>query len=148
MSCKCCSGGALDLSAYGISDVKDVCYNLSYDELYKEETMLGLEGLEKGFVTNTGALNVDTGIYTGRSPKDKYIVKEETSEKNVWWAAPNRKGSDNKPISEETWKSLKQISQKQLSGKKLYVVDAFCGANPNTRLSLRLVTEIAWAAHL
>jgi phosphoenolpyruvate carboxykinase (ATP) len=147
MSCKCCAADNIDLSAYGIQECKEIFYNLSYDDLYKHETAPGLEGLEKGFVTNTGALNVDTGIYTGRSPKDKYIVKEETSEKNVWWAAPNRKGSDNKPISEDVWKSLKQVSQKQLSGKKLYVVDAFCGANPNTRLSLRLVTEIAWAAH-
>jgi phosphoenolpyruvate carboxykinase (ATP) len=147
MSCKCCSSGTLDLSTYGLRDVKEVLYNLSYDELYKEETLPELEGLEKGFVTDTGALNVDTGIFTGRSPKDKYIVKEETSENNVWWAAPNRKGSDNKPISEEVWKSLKGISQKQLNGKKLYVIDAYCGANPNTRLSLRLITEVAWAAH-
>jgi len=147
MSCNCCKPEAIDLSAYGINETKEIFYNLSYEDLYKHETNPALEGLEKGFVTKPGALNVDTGIFTGRSPKDKYIVKEETSEKNVWWAAPNRKGSDNKPISEEIWKSLKGISQRQLSGKKLYVVDAFCGANPNTRLSLRLVTEIAWAAH-
>ncbi|HNW98203.1 MAG TPA: phosphoenolpyruvate carboxykinase (ATP) [Bacteroidales bacterium] len=147
MSCNCCKPVTIDLSAYGINETKEIFYNLSYDELYKHETNPALEGLEKGFVTKTGALNVDTGIFTGRSPKDKYIVKEETSENNVWWAAPNRKGSDNKPISEEVWKSLKGISQKQLSGKKLYIVDAFCGANPNTRLSLRLVTEVAWAAH-
>jgi phosphoenolpyruvate carboxykinase (ATP) len=147
MSCKCCSVEKIDLSAYGIKNLKEIYYNLSYDDLFLHETDSKLKGLEKGFVTNTGALNVDTGIYTGRSPKDKYIVKEDTSEKYIWWAAPNRKGSDNKPISEKIWKSLKQISQEELSGKKLYVVDAFCGANENTRLSLRLVTEVAWVAH-
>ena len=147
MSCNCCKPEAIDLSVYGINETKEIFYNLSYEYLYKHETNPTLEGLEKGFVTKPGALNVDTGIFTGRSPKDKYIVKEETSEKNVWWAAPNRKGSDNKPISEEIWKLLKGISQKQLSGKKLYIVDAFCGANTNTRLSLRLITEVAWAAH-
>ncbi len=147
MSCNCCSPQKIDLSVYGIQDVKETCYNLSYDELFMEETAPELEGFEKCFVTNTGALNVDTGIYTGRSPKDKYIVKEETSEKNVWWAAPNRKGSDNKPISDKVWLSLKQISQRQLSNKKLYIVDAFCGANAPTRLNLRFITEVAWAAH-
>ena len=148
MSCKCCcTDSSIDLSVYGINQVKEVCYNTSYSKLFEEETASNLEGFEKGYVTNTGCVSVDTGIYTGRSPKDKYIVKEESSENNVWWATPERKKSDNKPISKEIWNSLKEISQTQLSGKKLYVVDAFCGANANTRLSLRLITEVAWAAH-
>ena len=147
MSCNCHLAEKIDLSAYGIKEVEKIFYNTSYEKLFEHETAPELEGYERGFVTNTGCVSVDTGIYTGRSPKDKYIVKEPSSEKNVWWASPERKKSDNKPISEETWTSLKQVSQKQLSGKKLYVVDAFCGANENTRLKLRLVTEIAWAAH-
>ncbi|MGD0709858.1 MAG: phosphoenolpyruvate carboxykinase (ATP) [Bacteroidales bacterium] len=147
MSCKCCSVGNVDLSAYGITDCKEIYYNLSFEEFFVHETAPGLTGLDKGFLTNTGALNVDTGIYTGRSPRDKYILKEETSEKHVWWAASNRKGSNNKPITEKIWKEFLEISRKQLSGKNLYVVDAYCGANPNSRLCLRLVTEVAWAAH-
>ncbi|MCK9618519.1 MAG: phosphoenolpyruvate carboxykinase (ATP) [Lentimicrobiaceae bacterium] len=138
---------ALSLLQYGIFDVKEIFYNPTYDQLFEHETDVSLEGYERGFITNTGAVSVDTGIYTGRSPKDKYIVKDEVSEKNVWWADPNRKGSDNKPISEAVWKALKEISQKQLGGKKLYVVDAFCGTNVNTRMSIRLITEVAWAAH-
>jgi phosphoenolpyruvate carboxykinase (ATP) len=147
MSCNCCSKDRPDLSVYGISDVKKIFYNLSYDELFKHETDASLEGYEKGFVTATGAVAVDTGIFTGRSPKDKYIVKEDESEDHVWWAGPNRKGSDNKPISEEVWTSLLDLSQKQLSGKKLYVADAFCGTNENTRLKIRVITEVAWASH-
>jgi phosphoenolpyruvate carboxykinase (ATP) len=98
-------------------------------------------------VTSTGAVAVDTGIFTGRSPKDKYIVRESESEKNIWWAAPNRKGSDNKPVSEEVWQHLKSLSQCQLSGKNLYVTDAFCGTNPNTRLKIRVISEVAWMSH-
>lgn len=136
----------LNLASYGIFGVQEVYHNPSYDLLYEHELNPALEGYEKGFLTNTGSVAVDTGIYTGRSPKDKYIVRDENSEKNIWWAAPNRK-SDNKPISEPVWKALKEISQKQLSSKKLYVVDAFCGTNVNTRMSIRLITEVAWAAH-
>jgi phosphoenolpyruvate carboxykinase (ATP) len=147
MSYKCCEPDVISLEEYGIRNVKEIFYNLSFEDLFINETNPLLKGLDKGFLTSTGALNVDTGIYTGRSPRDKYILKEKASEKNVWWAAPNRKGSNNKPISEEVWKTFKEISQKQLSGKNLYVIDAFCGANPNSRLSLRLVTEVAWAAH-
>jgi len=153
MNCNCCNNKemneniALSLLQYGIFDVKEIFYNPTYDQLFEHETDVSLEGYERGFITNTGAVSVDTGIYTGRSPKDKYIVKDEVSEKNVWWADPNRKGSDNKPISEAVWKALKEISQKQLGGKKLYVVDAFCGTNVNTRMSIRLITEVAWAAH-
>jgi len=137
----------IDLSVYGINNVKEIFYNLSYDELFKHETDQALEGFERGFVTDTGAVAVDTGIFTGRSPKDKYIVRESTSEKNIWWANPLRKSSDNKPVSEEVWDDLLATSQKQLSGKKLYVADAFCGANENTRLKIRVITEVAWMAH-
>jgi phosphoenolpyruvate carboxykinase (ATP) len=148
MGCNCCSGKKdIDLSKYGINNVVEIYHNLSYDELFKHETDPKLEGFEKGFVTNTGAVNVDTGIFTGRSPKDKYIVRESENEKNVWWANPIRKSSDNKPISEEVWGHLKGIAKNQLSNKRLYVTDAFCGANENTRLKIRVVSEIAWASH-
>jgi len=137
----------LDLSKYGIRNAVEIHHNLSYEELFLHETSSNLEGFEKGFETNTGAIAVDTGIFTGRSPKDKYIVKENTSAHNIWWADPNKKSSDNKPISEETWQDLLNISQKQLSGKKLYVTDAYCGANENTRIKIRVITEIAWMSH-
>ncbi len=137
----------LDLKKYGITDVKEIYHNLSYDELYKHEMNPELEGYEKGYLTNLGAVSVDTGIYTGRSPKDKYIVKEETSEKNIWWRNEHRPASDNKPISEEIWKDLKENSAKHLSGKKLYVQDGFAGANEDTRIAIRVITEVAWMAH-
>lgn len=136
-----------DLSSYGLDHLSEVYYNLSYDELFKHETDDSLSGFDRGFVTDTGAVAVDTGIFTGRSPKDKYIVDEETSRGNIWWKTPGRKSSDNKPISEETWKDLYGTSLKQLSGKKLYVMDGFAGANPETRLKIRVVTEVAWMAH-
>ena len=137
----------IDLETYGIHDVVDVYHNLSYDELYKHETNESLTGYEKGFVTNLGAVNVDTGIFTGRSPKDKCIVLDHETENKVWWAGPNRKGSDNKPISKEIWNELLEVGQKQLSNKKLYVTDAFCGANPETRLKIRVICEVAWQSH-
>ncbi len=137
----------LDLSKYGITDVKEIFYNLSYDEFYKHELNPELEGYEKGYLTNLGAVSVDTGIFTGRSPKDKYIVKEETSEKNIWWRNEHRPASDNKPISEAIWNDLKENSAKQLSGKKLYVQDGFAGANKDTRIAIRIITEVAWMAH-
>ncbi len=137
---------APDLSIYGIESVNQIFYNLSYDELFAHETDPSLLGFERGYVTNLGAVTVDTGIFTGRSPKDKYIVKEETSKDNIWWADANNK-SDNKPISEEIWNDLKQTSIKQFNGKKLYVMDAFCGANENTRIKIRVITEVAWMAH-
>jgi len=137
----------IDLSAYGIEDVKEVYYNLSYEELFAHETDPQHLGFEKGFETNTGAVAVDTGIFTGRSPKDKYIVKENISGHNIWWADPNRKSSDNKPISEEVWHDLLDISKKQLTGKRLYVTDAYCGANENTRIKIRVITEVAWMSH-
>lgn len=136
----------LDLEQYGIKDCSQIFYNLSYDELYKHELDESLFGFEKGYLTNLGSVAVDTGVFTGRSPKDKYIVKDSETEDNVWWAAPTRK-SDNKPIDSKVWNHLKQLSQNQLSGKKVYVVDAFVGANEDTRLCLRVITEIAWAAH-
>ncbi|MGA2823182.1 MAG: phosphoenolpyruvate carboxykinase (ATP) [Bacteroidales bacterium] len=137
---------ALDLTVYGINDVKTIYHNLSYDELFKHETNPDLEGFEKAFVTSTGAINVDTGIFTGRSPKDKYIVDEETSREHIWWAGPGRK-SDNKPISAGIWKDLYNNSAKQLSGKNLYVQDGFSGTNHDTRLCIRVITEVAWQAH-
>jgi phosphoenolpyruvate carboxykinase (ATP) len=136
-----------DLSQYGIKDIREVYYNLSFEELYKHETKPDLEGLEKVFVTKSGAINVDTGIFTGRSPKDKYIVEDEESKNNVWWAGPGRKGSDNKPISDAVWNDLLNNNLNVLSNNRLYVMDAFCGANVNSRIKIRVITRIAWAAH-
>jgi phosphoenolpyruvate carboxykinase (ATP) len=136
----------LDLSKYGITDVKEIVYNPSYEQLFEEETKPGLEGFEKGQVTELGAVNVMTGIFTGRSPKDKFIVLDETTKDTIWWTsaqAPN----DNKPTTPEVWKELKELSAKQLSGKRLFVVDTFCGANPDTRLKVRFIMEVAWQAH-
>ena len=135
-----------DLSKYGITGVMEIYYNPSYDELFKHETDPSLEGFERGFETTSGAVAVDTGIYTGRSPKDKYIVKEPSSEKNVWWTGEGAK-NDNKPISPEIWESVKKTAIQQLSGKKLYVIDCFCGANPDSRLKVRFIMEVAWQAH-
>lgn len=137
----------LDLTRYGIEGVEEIYHNLSYEELYKHETNPQLEGYEVGELTNLGAVNVNTGIFTGRSPKDKYIVRDANTENTVWWAGANRKGSDNKPISPEVWKSLLANSCKQLSHKKLYVMDAYCGANKDTRLKIRVICEVAWQAH-
>jgi len=135
-----------DLTNYGLKDVKTIYHNLSYEELFRHETNPDLEGYEKAFVTNTGAINVDTGIFTGRSPKDKYIVDEETSRENVWWAGPGRK-SDNKPISVSIWNDLYENSANELSGKNIYVQDGFAGTNHDTRISIRVITEVAWQAH-
>ncbi len=137
----------LDLSSYGINKVKEIYHNLSYDELFKHETSSKLQGFEKGFVTNLGSVAVDTGVFTGRSPKDKYIVREDSSEEHIWWADPQKNTSDNKPISEEVWNDLLETSTEQLSGKKLYVTDAYCGANENTRIRIRVITEVAWMSH-
>ncbi|MEE4257050.1 MAG: phosphoenolpyruvate carboxykinase (ATP) [Bacteroidales bacterium] len=135
------------LSSYGITKVEEIYYNLSYDELFKHETDPSLEGFDRGYVTDTGAVTVDTGRFTGRSPKDKHIVDEETSRQNIWWKNPQRKASDNKPVSEENWKKIYAIGAKQLNGKKLYVQDGYAGANEDTRLRIRIVTEVAWMAH-
>ncbi len=136
----------IDLTKYGITGTTEIVYNPSYEQLYAEETKPGLEGYEKGQETELGAVNVMTGVYTGRSPKDKFIVFDETSKDTVWWTSEEYK-NDNKPLSTESWNVLKEIAQKELSGKKLFVVDAFCGANPSTRLKVRFIMEVAWQAH-
>jgi phosphoenolpyruvate carboxykinase (ATP) len=138
---------ASDLEKYGIKDVKAIYHNLSYNELFQHETRPDLDGFAKAFVTSTGAVAVDTGIFTGRSPKDKYIVMEDETKDTIWWANPNRKSSDNKPITEGVWKDLYLNSSNQLSGKELYVQDGFAGTNPETRLRIRVITEVAWQAH-
>ena len=136
----------LDLTKYGITDVKEIVHNPSYEVLFEEETKAGLEGFEKGQVTELGAVNVMTGIYTGRSPKDKYFVQNEASLSNVWWDNPDYH-NDNHPMSEIAWKSVREQTMKQLSGKKLYVMDCYCGANPASRLKVRFIMEVAWQAH-
>ena len=136
----------LDLSKYGITGTVEVLHNPSYDVLFQEETKAGLEGFEKGQVTELGAVNVMTGIYTGRSPKDKFIVKDATSENTVWWTSEEYK-NDNKPVTTEAWNVLKDLAVKELSNKKLFVVDGFCGANKATCLKVRFIMEVAWQAH-
>jgi phosphoenolpyruvate carboxykinase (ATP) len=136
-----------DLLQYGIAGVQEIVYNPSYNILFAEETKPGLSKYEKGIITRTGAVSVDTGIFTGRSPKDKYVVLDDKTRDTVWWKSDMSKGSDNKPISQEIWNHCKNISAKQLTGKKLFVVDCFCGANENTRLSVRFILEVAWQAH-
>lgn len=136
-----------NLQEIGISDWEEIFHNPSYEELFERETDPNLTEHEKGIMTQFDAVNVDTGRFTGRSPKDKYILKDENTEDIVWWSDDPTSGSDNKPISKETWEHLRQISIDQLSGKKLYVVDGFCGANEKTRIAVRLITEVAWQAH-
>jgi phosphoenolpyruvate carboxykinase (ATP) len=135
----------LDLSQYGISSVIEVVHNPSYEFLFEEETKPGLEGYEKGIVTELGAVAVDTGIFTGRSPKDKFIVKDDTTRDNLWWADQFK--NDNNIIVREAWDDLKELVTGQLSGKRLFVIDGFCGTNPDTRLCIRIITEVAWQAH-
>lgn len=136
-----------ELEKYGIHDVAEVVYNPSYELLFTEETKPGLEGYERGTVTTLGAVAVDTGIFTGRSPKDKYIVRDDVTRDTVWWADQGKGKNDNKPISQEVWTDLKQLVTEQLSGKRLFIIDAFCGANADTRLKVRFITEVAWQAH-
>jgi phosphoenolpyruvate carboxykinase (ATP) len=136
----------MDLSRYGIQNVKEIVYNPSYEQLFEEEMKPNLEGFEKGQLTELDAVNVMTGIFTGRSPKDKFIVKNEASADTIWWTSEQAK-NDNKPVSEEAWAYLKEITAKQLSGKKLYVMDTFLGANENSRLKIRFIMEVAWQAH-
>ena len=136
----------LDLTKYGITGTVEIVHNPSYDVLFVEETKAGLEGFEKGQVTELGAVNVMTGIYTGRSPKDKFLVKDATSENTVWWTSEEYK-NDNKPVTTETWNVLKDLAAKELSNKKLFVVDGYCGANEATRLKVRFIMEVAWQAH-
>jgi phosphoenolpyruvate carboxykinase (ATP) len=144
------SGSSLpapDLSADGITSPAKIFYNPDYDELYLYETDDRLQGLERGVQTSTGTVAVDTGRFTGRSAKDKYIVDEPIAHKTVWWAGEHQPGSDNKPISMVTWDELEAIAIKRLNGKELYVIDGFCGANEDTRLSVRIICEVAWQAH-
>ncbi|WP_312241978.1 phosphoenolpyruvate carboxykinase (ATP) [Pantoea sp.] len=136
-----------DLTALGITDTTEVVYNPDYDTLFQEETRPDLQGYERGTLTQSGAIAVDTGIFTGRSPKDKYIVRDDTTRNTLWWNDQGKGKNDNQPLSQETWQALKHCVTQQLSGKRLFVVDAFCGANPDTRLSVRFVTEVAWQAH-
>ncbi|MBQ6653934.1 MAG: phosphoenolpyruvate carboxykinase (ATP) [Erysipelotrichaceae bacterium] len=135
-----------DLEKYGIRDVGEVVYDPSYDYLYAEETDPRLTGYEKGTLTELGAVNVMTGIYTGRSPKDKYIVMDDNSRDTVWWNSPEYP-NDNHPMSQEVWQKVRQLALDELSGKRLFVVDAFCGANKDTRMAVRFIVEVAWQAH-
>lgn len=136
-----------DLQQYGIKDTSEIIYNPSYELLFNEETKPGLTGYERGTLTSLGAIAVDTGIFTGRSPKDKYIVRDDVTRDTVWWADQGKGKNDNKPLSQEVWADLKSLVINQLSGKRLFVVDAFCGANADTRLKVRFITEVAWQAH-
>ena len=137
---------SIDLTKHGLKDVKEVIHNPSYEMLFEEETRPDLVGYEKGILTNSGAISVDTGIFTGRSPKDKYIVKDSTTEEHMWWTSDAVK-NDNKPIDKVVWDDLKQQVTDQLSGKRVFVIDGYCGANPDSRLSIRVITEVAWQAH-
>lgn len=134
------------LQGLGIHDVSEIVYNPSYEQLFRDETSENLQGYERGVVTETGAVNVDTGKYTGRSPKDKYIVKDATTQDTVWWTSPTSK-NDNKPMTPAVWQELKTCVAEELSGKRLYIVDGFCGANASTCLKIRFVMEVAWQAH-
>ena len=135
----------LDLGLYGISDIKEIVRNPSYDQLYEEELNPDLVGYERGVVTKLGAINVKTGVFTGRSPKDKYLVLDDTTRDTVWWSDGGK--NDNKPITPAVWNDLKELVVKELSGKRLFVIDGFCGANPDSRLAVRIITEVAWQAH-
>ncbi|MCK6263324.1 phosphoenolpyruvate carboxykinase (ATP) [Vibrio sp. ZSDE26] len=136
----------LDLTKHGITGATEILRNPSYEQLFEEETRSSLEGYEKGVVTELGAVAVDTGIFTGRSPKDKYIVKDATTEEHMWWTSDAVK-NDNKAIDQAVWNDLKALVTNELSGKRLFVIDGYCGANPDTRLSIRIITEVAWQAH-
>ena len=140
------AGIKADLAKYGINGATEIVYNPTYEQLYAEETISGLEGFEKGTKTELDAVNVMTGVYTGRSPKDKFIVMDENSKDTVWWTSEEFK-NDNKPASAEAWAAVKELAIKELSDKKLYVVDGFCGANKDTRMAVRFIVEVAWQAH-
>ncbi|MBO7663590.1 MAG: phosphoenolpyruvate carboxykinase (ATP), partial [Clostridia bacterium] len=137
---------SVDLTQYGILGATEIVHNPSYEVLFAEENKPELTGFDKGQLTELGAMNVMTGIYTGRSPKDKYIVMDENSKDTVWWTTEGYK-NDNHPLSEDNWKILKELAQKELSGKRLFVMDAFCGANKDTRMAIRFIMEVAWQAH-
>ncbi|WP_256383366.1 phosphoenolpyruvate carboxykinase (ATP) [Photobacterium toruni] len=135
----------MDLSQYGITNVTDVIRNPSYEVLFNEETKPELEGYERGIVTELGAVSVDTGIFTGRSPQDKFIVRDNTTKDTLWWSDQGK--NDNKALTQTAWLDLKELVTNQLSNKRLFVVDGYCGANPDTRLCIRVITEVAWQAH-
>ncbi|MBI6160075.1 phosphoenolpyruvate carboxykinase (ATP) [Serratia liquefaciens] len=135
------------LARYGIHQATEIVHNPSYEQLFIEETRADLPALERGTLTTLGAVNVDTGEFTGRSPKDKYIVRDDTTRDTVWWSDSSTGKNDNQPLSPEVWQHLKTLVGNQLSGKRLFVVDAFCGANADTRLKVRFITEVAWQAH-
>ena len=137
----------LKLGQYGITGVSEVVYNPTYDQLYQEELRPDLEGYERGVLTEFGAVKVDTGIFTGRSPKDKYVVLDDKTRDTIWWKSDKAKTSDNKPISKEVWKHGLKLASEQLSGKRLFVVDCFCGANADSRLAIRFIMEVGWQAH-
>ncbi|MBR7090379.1 MAG: phosphoenolpyruvate carboxykinase (ATP), partial [Lachnospiraceae bacterium] len=136
----------IDLSQYGITGVSEIVYNPDYDTLYNEELRADLTGYDKGQVTELGAVNVMTGVYTGRSPKDKFIVMDDKSKDTVWWTTPEYP-NDNHPATQEAWDACKKLAVEELSGKRLFVVDAFCGANKDTRMAVRFIMEVAWQAH-
>ncbi len=136
----------IDLTQYGITGTTEIVYNPSYEVLFEEETKEGLTGYEVGKVTELGAVNVMTGVYTGRSPKDKFIVMDENSKDTVWWTSDEYK-NDNHPATQEAWSAVKDLAKKELSNKRLFVVDAFCGANKDTRMAVRFIVEVAWQAH-
>ena len=135
------------LKQYGITEVTEIVYNPSYECLYDDELSPVLTGFERGIPTTTGAMAVDTGDFTGRSPRDKYIVRDSTTENTVWWKSEDSPVSDNKALTREAWDHCRKIAENQLSGKKLYVVDCYSGANPDTRLCVRFIMEVAWQAH-
>jgi phosphoenolpyruvate carboxykinase (ATP) len=137
---------SLDLTQYGITGTTEIVHNPSYQVLFEAETKSDLTGYDKGYLTELDAIDVMTGVYTGRSPKDKFIVKDENSKDTVWWTSEEYK-NDNHPASQEAWEAVKEIAKKELSNKKLYVVDAFCGANKDTRMAIRFIVEVAWQAH-
>ena len=136
----------LDLTKYGITNATKIIYNPSYEQLFEDEVNPSLEGFEKGQLTELGAVNVMTGVYTGRSPKDKFFVMDDVSRDTIWWTSDEYK-NDNKPVTQETWNALKELAGNELSNKTLYVMDTFCGANENTRLKIRFIMEVAWQAH-
>ncbi len=136
-----------DLLKYGITDAVEIIYNPSFDVLFEDETKPGLDKPEKGIVTKSGAVAIDTGIFTGRSPKDKYVVIDDITRDTIWWKTEMAKASDNKPVTRDIWNHCRNIASSQLSGKKLYVVDCYCGANINSRLNVRFILEVAWQAH-
>ncbi|HHW7506783.1 TPA: phosphoenolpyruvate carboxykinase (ATP) [Mannheimia haemolytica] len=135
-----------ELADLGITNVKEIVRNPSYEQLFEEEMNPNLQGYEKGVLTNLGAVAVDTGIFTGRSPKDKYIVLDETTKDTVWWTSDAAK-NDNKPMNQSTWQSLKGLVTDELSNKRLFIIDAFCGASPEHRINVRIITQVAWQAH-